>query len=122
MTTDPVPQPPIYAVPRRFPRYHLNVPLRVIAQRPDKLSIIEGRGNELNEGGMAVFAGVELGIGDQIAVEFTPPYSGSPIRVRCTVRNRQGYHYGVAFMLEDASDSRRVDEIRAVLKGLGKPA
>lgn len=121
MMPEPISQPPAYAVPRRFPRYQLNVPVRVIAQRPDKVAIVQGRGNELNEGGMAVFAGVELKVGDEVAVEFTPPYSGLPIRVRCTVRNRQGYNYGVAFLLENHTDIQQVDDIRSVLRGLGAP-
>lgn len=121
MVPEAIPQAAPFAVPRRFPRYQLNVPVRVIAHRPDKTAIVQGRGNELNEGGMAVFAGVELKVGDEVAVEFTPPYSGSPIRVRCTVRNRQGYNYGVAFLLENQADEQQVDTIRAVLKGMGAP-
>jgi hypothetical protein len=69
---------------------------------------------------MAVFAGVELKVDEQVAVEFTPPYSGQPIRVRCVVRNRHGYTYGVSFLLEDDDDERRVEEIRFVLRGMGQ--
>jgi hypothetical protein len=120
MSIQPFPPAP-YAVPRRFPRYRINVPVRVIVDRLDKVSIVQGRGNELNEGGMAVFAGTELALNQRIAVEFTPPYSGLPIRVRCEVRNREGYTYGVAFLIESAEDKERVNEIRVVLKGLGSP-
>jgi hypothetical protein len=35
--------------------------------------VIVGRGNELNKGGMALTAGVELKPGDQTEIEFTPP-------------------------------------------------
>jgi hypothetical protein len=37
-----------------------------------------------------------------VALEFTPPYAGPPIRVRGTVRNRAGYRYGVEFLIENA--------------------
>ena len=43
---------------RRWPRLHLDVPIRVIVHAPGKTSVIVGRGNELNDGGMALTAGV----------------------------------------------------------------
>jgi PilZ domain len=120
MSTEPVPVPQ-YQIPRRFPRYKLNVPVRVIVDKSDKVVIVQGRGDELNEGGMAIFAGVELSVGGQMAVEFTPPYSGNPIRVRCVVRDRRGYNYGVEFLLENETDNERVSDIRAALRGMGSP-
>ena len=108
-----------YSAVRRWARYQLDVPLRVIAQRGDKISIVPGRGNELNEGGMTIFAGVELAVGALVAVEFTPPYSGLPIRARCLVRNRSGYSYGVEFLTENGTDDSCVEQIRSVLKAMG---
>lgn len=120
MVTEAVPVPQ-FPIPRRFPRYKLNVPLRVIVEKSDKVTIVQGRGDELNEGGMAVFAGVEVPVGGQMAVEFTPPYSGNPIRVRCVVRDRRGYNFGVEFLLGNDSDHDRVADIRAALRGMGSP-
>jgi hypothetical protein len=91
---------PAYTNRRRWQRCKISVPIRVILRGPSKTTIIDGRGNELNEGGMAVTAGLELKLGDHILVEFTPPYSGAPIRAMGTVRNRQGYHYGIEFRRE----------------------
>ena len=65
-------------VPRRWPRYKIDVPIRVIAPKGDKIAIVAGRGNELNEGGMEVFGGLELAIDEQVTIEFTPPYTGAP--------------------------------------------
>jgi hypothetical protein len=42
-----------------------------------KASIFDGRGTSLSEGGMALFAGAEFRLGDQVAVEFTPPFFAS---------------------------------------------
>ena len=110
---------PPYANPRRWPRLKIDVPIRAIVQRSDRVLIIEGRGNELNEGGMQVFAGVELRIGDDVNIEFTPPYQGLPIRVRCLVRSRRGYYYGVEFRLDNHEDERKVLAIRQTLQALG---
>ena len=84
-----------YETIRRWPRYKIDVPVRLIAQRPTKVAIAHGRGKELNRSGMAVFAGIEVSLDEQVAVEFTPPYAGQPIRVRGFIRNRSGYTYGI---------------------------
>ncbi len=93
---------------RRWLRYKVNVPIRVIVSRAMKASIFDGRGTSLSEGGMALFAGAELRPGDQVAVEFTPPFSTPPIRVDARICNRTGYHYGVEFL---AVDSRQRDSV-----------
>jgi hypothetical protein len=93
---------------RRWQRYKVKVPIRVIVSRAMKASIFDGRGTSLSEGGMALFAGAELRPGDQVAVEFTPPFSTPPIRVDARICNRSGYHYGVEFL---AVDSRQRDSV-----------
>jgi hypothetical protein len=110
-----------YPAIRRWPRYKVDVPVRVITQPPARVAVIDGRGRELNCGGMAVFVGTELGIHQQIAVEFTPPYLGQPIRVRCFVRNRSGYCFGLEFITENDEDYGAVAQLESVLKAVGVP-
>ena len=107
-----------YEVLRRWLRYKIDVPLRLIAQRTTKTLTVQGRGRDLNCGGMAVFAGIELAIDEQVAVEFTPPYSGHSIRVRGFVRNRRGYTYGIEFIAENDADYRNVGQLESILKTL----
>ncbi len=106
---------------RRWPRYKMDVPVRVILQPPRKPTIVQGRGTQLNRGGMAVFAGVELAVEDEIAVEFTVPYSGQPIRVRGHIRDRKGYTYGLEFITQDEGEYRNVAQLEAALRALGTP-
>jgi hypothetical protein len=94
--------------PRRWPRHGLAVPLRVVIHTPDKTVIRDGRGGELSEGGMCFSAGVELKMGDQVEVEFTPAYSGHPIRVRAVARNVNGYSYGVEFAASSDQERREI--------------
>jgi hypothetical protein len=114
--------PTVYATPRRWQRCKLDVPLRIILKREggamgSKTTIVNGRGNELNEGGMAVFAGVEARLGDELWVEFTPPYgAGMPIRVRAAVRNRAGYRYGIEFLCADPAELEQVERLREILR------
>jgi hypothetical protein len=100
---------------RRWRRHPLDVPIRVIVHSESKTSVFQGRGNELSEGGMAVTAGVELRPGDETEIEFTPPYSGLPIRIRGVVRNRAGYRYGMEFLAENDREFEAVDRLRTML-------
>jgi hypothetical protein len=95
------------------------VPVQVVTHGPTNVVIIQGRGSELNCGGMSVFGRVELVIGTQVGVEFTPPCSGQPVRVRCFVRNRQRYNYGLEFFTENDSDYENVAQIESTLRNLG---
>jgi len=107
---------PVFEQKRRWPRYKIDVPVRVVIHKPDRTLIRNGRGMEMSEGGMRLLMGVELGLGEKIAVEFTPPYSGKPIRVRSEVRNRNGYRYGVELVPEGEIEWSEVTRLRQMLK------
>lgn len=77
-----------------------------------RASIFDGRGTSLSEGGMALFAGAELRPGDQVAVEFTPPFSTPPIRVDAMICNQAGYHYGIEFLARDSAQRESVELLR----------
>ncbi len=111
-----------FSLPRRWGRFHLEVPVRLVVHRPAYASSVTGRGTELNEGGMCIFAGMELRLGDQVAVEFTPPYGDTPLRLWAVVRNRAGYYYGLEFLAENDGERVQVERFRSVLRGsTGQP-
>jgi len=103
---------------RRWRRHKVDVPIRVIIRRPDKTSLFDGRGNELSEGGMALTAGVELRPGATIDIEFTPPYSGLPIRHTGVVRNRTGYRYGIEFLANSSRDAEQTERLLTMLTSM----
>ncbi len=115
------PAPRSHPQTRRWPRYHVDIPLRVVTQRATKNVIIHGHGTELNGGGMRVFAIVDLSVGDQVALEFTPPYSGRLVRVRGFVRNRAGHSYGIEFITENDADYHAVNQLESVLGQMSSP-
>ena len=105
----------VYSPARRWTRYKLDVPVRVITQHSSKTTVTSGRGKDISEGGMGVFAGVELSIGERVEIEFTPPY-GLPIRVQGLVRNRREYSYGVEFLAFSERQQESVARLREVLR------
>jgi hypothetical protein len=106
---------PAFVQERRWPRHKIDVPVRAVIRKPDKTMIRDGRGMEMSEGGMCLFISAELGLGEEIEVEFTPPYSGNPIRVRGRVRNCDGYRYGVEFVPESEKERSEVARLRQML-------
>jgi hypothetical protein len=104
--------------PRRWPRQRLDVPLRVVIHTPDKTIIRVGRACELSEGGMSFAAGVELKTGDKVEIEFTPAYSGLPIRVCAVARNGNGYKYGAEFVASNNQERREIASLRENLQTL----
>jgi hypothetical protein len=54
-----------------------------------------GRGTELSRNGMALYAGVDIELGDLLKVEFLIPH---PLKVLATVSSRSGYYFGLQFL------------------------
>jgi len=103
---------------RRWWRYKVNVPIRVIVQNVMKTTIVHGRAFSLSNGGMGMFASAELNPGDEMAVEFTPPYSLPPLRVEAKICNRDGYNYGVEFVVDSAIQKQEVAQFCQHLSSL----
>jgi len=101
---------------RRWQRYRLNIPIRLIYTHEGTSKIVSGRGNDMSEGGVLVFAGLELKAGDSVAIEFTPPFSAGPVRAKGIVRHRRGYNYGVEFVQETDSDKELTERFRGLLR------
>jgi PilZ domain-containing protein len=104
------------AVFRRWQRYRLNIPIRLIYTHEGTSKIVSGRGNDMSEGGVLVFAGLELKAGDDVTIEFTPPFAVGPVRAKGIVRHRRGYNYGVEFIQETAEEKEQTERFRGLLR------
>ena|SRR5579864_8542048 len=104
------------AVFRRWQRYRLNLPISVIHVYDGGTKIVAGRGNDMSEGGVLVFAGMELKTGDEVAIEFMPPYSDAPLRARGIIRHRRGYNYGVEFIMDTPAEKDQIEKFRGMLR------
>jgi hypothetical protein len=110
------PSRPDKTIFRRWQRYRLNMPVRLILSREDGTKITEGRVHDVSEGGVLLFAGIELRTSDEVSVEFTLPYSSTPVRAPGAVRHRRGYTYGVEFRRETPADQELVAKFRNLLQ------
>ena len=103
---------------RRWPRYKLDLRVRILNALTAKFPEFHGRATELNQGGLTLFAFRELQLGEKLAIEFVPPQADRPVRVRGCIRNRNGYGYGVEFITENDSDQYNVGQLETTLREL----
>jgi len=101
---------------RRWPRYSLNIPVRVWKSTAAQLAIVNGFASQLSAGGMAICAPIAIAVGDEIALEFEFPVSSEPMRLTAVVRNFQGKIHGVEFVPKTGAEKRALDELRSKLR------
>ncbi|HYY69266.1 MAG TPA: PilZ domain-containing protein [Terriglobales bacterium] len=103
---------------RRWRRYHFDVPVRLLFDNGRQTRVAEGRGTELNQGGLGLYAGIELEAGDQVEVELTVPFYSSSLRLRGVVRNRpgNGYYYGIEFLDSDPVQKSEITLLAKMLE------
>ena len=61
---------------------------------------------------------MDLAVDDQVAVEFTPSYSPTPVSFRCFVRNCNGHRYGLEFITENDADYMKTGELQEALAAM----
>jgi hypothetical protein len=80
---------------RRWNRLPVDIPVRVVTSKGFSTTVVEGRGTELSEGGMVLYAGILLNPGDLLEIEFDTPTLS---RVPAIVRSRNGFCFGLEFI------------------------
>ena len=80
---------------RRWDRLPVDLPVRVLTSKGFSTTVVEGRGTELSQGGMVLYAGILLSPGDLLEVEFDTPIHS---RATAIVRSRTGFCFGLEFI------------------------
>jgi len=91
---------------RQWPRFKVDFAVKLLIGSHGTKSSVPGRAHDLGQGGVALYAVAELDEGQQLQIEFTPPFSRRPLVLTAIVRDRAGYRYGLEFrkLTRDASD------------------
>ena len=98
---------------RRWHRYPSSVPVRVKVKRARDAGLMNTRGAQVNEGGLAVYADTVLEIGDEAEIEFT----NFCLTLRGVVRNHAGGSlYGLEFLAASPLEGEYLDLFRQVLR------
>ena len=80
---------------RRWPRHPVKLPVRIITANDISEIIVPGLTTEISRGGMALYGGVPLQPGDLMQVEFE---TSNRLRVAASIRDRNGYCFGLQFL------------------------
>jgi hypothetical protein len=110
---------------RRWPRHQVKLPVRIITPNDTSEIIVPGLTTEISQGGMALYGGVALQPGDLMEVEFQTSHR---LRVAASVRDRNGYCFGLEFVGLLPSDDIEEDsaemagEPRGLAESLGARA
>jgi PilZ domain len=80
---------------RRWNRLPVDLPVRVVTSKGFSTTVVPGRGTEMSEGGMVLYAGIMLNPGDLLELEFDLPIHS---RVAAVVRSRNGFCFGLEFI------------------------
>ena len=80
---------------RRWDRMPVDMAVRVITSKGLSTTVVEGRGTEMSQGGMVLYAGILLNPGDLLEIEFDTPVHS---RIPAIVRSRNGFCFGLEFI------------------------
>ncbi len=101
---------------RRFPRYPINVSVKVfVPSDGGGANCCYGHGTEIGEGGMAIYVAREFDIGAAVNVQLTLPCTSYMIQSNAQIRNRKRYCYGVEFT---GLQQRDRDYLKLMCRGL----
>jgi len=94
---------------RRWQRHPVQLPVRIITASDVSEIAIPGLTTEISRGGMALYGGVPLQPGDLMQVEFA---TSDRVRVAASIRDRNGYCFGLEFLGLLPSESTESPEAR----------
>ncbi len=95
---------------RRWPRYQVDLPVRIIGLNGVLTSPIMGRGSNISRAGMALRASIALKPGDLMQLQFP---TAEPSRVSAIVRYSSGAILGLEFLSQLPPDDETKEHLRA---------
>jgi c-di-GMP-binding flagellar brake protein YcgR len=121
MPVDP-PAATSYETMRRYPRVKSDIRVRVFVPPKDPTSDSFGRGYDISESGMALYVPLELAVGQQVLVVLEVPQCRIRLALPATVRNGNGYRYGVEFVALSNTERKELKRALARLAVMTTPA
>lgn len=92
-----IPQLRYTAAARRWKRYYMHGPIKIINIRNKTRMMIFGQLDDLSEGGLGLYSPQMLEVNETVELEFQIPASKSSIKFLGTVRNVSDGRYGIEF-------------------------
>jgi PilZ domain-containing protein len=100
---------------RRFPRYPIDVPVKVTRTTDRGPQVFLGRGTNMGQGGIQALVATELIDHEHVTVEVTLPYNSQMLKLEAVVCNRFGYNYGLQFLPMGHTEEGQIRRVCGVL-------
>ena len=100
---------------RQFPRFQLDVRILVHRFHNGAHVTVWGRSTTLGVEGIGATLTGEMEIGDVVGLEFSVPLSPHPVKLRASVRYRNGFQYGFEFLAVDGSQRQAIQRALDIL-------
>jgi hypothetical protein len=103
---------------RRATRYQIEAGM-VARSAGNRSRVIRGRIVDLSQAGVSAVIAADLSMGEVFEIEFGLPYASKPVRIEAAICNREGYRYGLEFVLALAAQQELINRTCAALALLG---
>ncbi|HEX3323254.1 MAG TPA: PilZ domain-containing protein [Terriglobales bacterium] len=106
-----------FPILRRWPRHPVDLPVSVTLMNGPNAIRVSGRVSEISDGGMALYAGVQMRAGDSVKVEFQTP---GQTQVEGVVRSKAGCSFGIEFVAPLSGEQRAPLRTQTAKSGSGR--
>ncbi|HXM09038.1 MAG: PilZ domain-containing protein [Candidatus Sulfotelmatobacter sp.] len=100
---------------RRYPRFYIDLRMKVRAFRNGEFLTCWGRSTEIGEDGIGATLTGDLEAGEIVSLEIPLPLTTYPLKIRGVIRYRHGQRYGFEFLI--INDAQR-ESLRRVCEML----
>jgi hypothetical protein len=106
--SDAVPEKKSSRSMRQFPRFELDVRVLVHVFREGKNTTIWGRSTMIGVEGIGATLTGDLEVGEVVGLEFSVPLCQQAVKLRGSVRYKNGFQYGFEFLAIDAAQRQAI--------------
>ena len=100
---------------RQFPRFELDVRMLVHVFREGKSTSMWGRSTMIGIEGIGATLTGELEVGEVVGLEFSVPLCPQAVKLRGSVRYKNGFQYGFEFLAIDAAQRQAIQRAIDIL-------
>jgi PilZ domain len=116
--SDGAPKPgPSRSLPRRYPRYPIDVRVSLQVFRAGTTISLWGRSSELGQDGIGATLTGEVEPGEVVTIEVTFPATVYPMKMRAIARYRIGLRHGFEFLALSPAQRETIGHVCEMLSG-----
>lgn len=101
--------------PKRFPRFVIDFQLTAATADGGAGPIVRGRSTDISIGGVGAVMLGDLNVEQVVTLNFVLPIVHQRVRVRATIKHRNGFRYGFEFLSLSGPDRKAIERLADLL-------